>query len=50
MRERRDAYRILVERREAEGLLGRPRRRWEANIKIDFNHFHLSCINQIQNT
>ena len=48
MRERRDAYRILVERREAEPR-ERPRRRWDDNIKIDFNNFQLSCINHIQN-
>jgi hypothetical protein len=33
-RERRDAYRILVRRPEKKKL-GRPRRRWEDNIKID---------------
>jgi hypothetical protein len=32
-RERRDAYRILVGRPE-RGTLGRPRYRWEDNIKI----------------
>jgi hypothetical protein len=29
------AYRILVGRPEGRKLLGRPRRRWDDNIKID---------------
>jgi hypothetical protein len=32
---KRGAYRILVERPERRRPLGRPRRRWEDNIKID---------------
>jgi hypothetical protein len=35
MREVRDAYNILVGRPEGRRLLGRPRRRWEDNIKVD---------------
>jgi hypothetical protein len=31
---RRDAYRDLVERPERQQPLGRPRHRWEINIKI----------------
>jgi hypothetical protein len=31
----RDAYNILVGRRETRRLLGRPRCRWEDNIKMD---------------
>jgi hypothetical protein len=30
-----DAYNILVERPEGRRPLGRPRRRWEDNIKMD---------------
>jgi hypothetical protein len=33
MGEKRGAYRILVGRPEGRRPLGRPRRRWEANIK-----------------
>jgi GH43 family beta-xylosidase len=33
--EKRGAYRILVERREGRQPLGRPRHRWEGNIKMD---------------
>jgi len=35
MRERRGAYRVLVEKPERKRLLGRPRCRWEDNIKVD---------------
>jgi hypothetical protein len=33
--ERRGAYRILVGKPEGKRPLGRPRRRWEDNIKMD---------------
>jgi hypothetical protein len=35
MGERRGAYRALVEKPEGRRPLGRPRRRWEDNIKMD---------------
>ena len=35
MGERRGAYRFLVWKYEGRRPLGRPRRRWENNIKID---------------
>jgi hypothetical protein len=35
MGERRGAYRILVGRPEGRRPTGRPRRRWEDNIKVD---------------
>jgi hypothetical protein len=35
MGEKRSAYRILVGRPEGRRPLGRPRRRWEDNIKTD---------------
>jgi hypothetical protein len=34
-REKRNAYRILVGKPEGKRPLGRPRRRWVGNIKID---------------
>jgi hypothetical protein len=34
-RERRVAYRVLVEKPEGNRPLGRPRHRWEHNIKMD---------------
>jgi hypothetical protein len=33
--ERRVKYRVLVGKPEGKRLLGRPRRRWEDNIKVD---------------
>jgi hypothetical protein len=35
MGEKRGAYRILVGRPEGRRPLGRPKRRWEDNIKMD---------------
>jgi hypothetical protein len=35
MGKRRGAYRALVEKPEGKRPLGRPRRRWEDNIKMD---------------
>jgi hypothetical protein len=34
--ERRNAYRLLVGKLEGRRPLGRPRRRWVRNIKMDF--------------
>jgi hypothetical protein len=36
MGDRRGAYRVLVGRPEGRRPLGRPRRRWEYNIKMEF--------------
>jgi hypothetical protein len=33
--EKRNAYRILVGRQDGKRPLGRPRHRWEDNIKMD---------------
>jgi hypothetical protein len=35
MEERRGAYRVWVGNPEGKRPLGRPRRRWENNIKMD---------------
>ena len=35
MGERRGVYRVLVVRHEGNRPLGRPRSRWEGNIKMD---------------
>jgi hypothetical protein len=35
MGERRGAYRVLVGKPEGRRPLGRPRRRWKNNIKMD---------------
>jgi hypothetical protein len=34
--DRRGGYRVLVEKPEGKRPLGRPRRRWEDIIKMDF--------------
>jgi hypothetical protein len=34
--EKRNAYRLLVARPEGKRPLGRPRRRWVDNIRMDF--------------
>jgi hypothetical protein len=34
---KRNAYRILVGKREGKRSLGRPRRRWANNIKMDLS-------------
>jgi hypothetical protein len=33
--EKRDAYKVLVGKPEGRKLLGRPKHRWEDNIKMD---------------
>jgi hypothetical protein len=35
MGERRGVFRVLVGKPEGKRTLGRPRRRWEDNIKMD---------------
>jgi hypothetical protein len=36
MGKKRNAYRLLVGKPEGKGRVGRPRRRWVDNIKMDF--------------
>jgi hypothetical protein len=35
MEDRRNAYRVLMGRLEGKRLLGRPRRKWKYNIKME---------------
>jgi hypothetical protein len=42
MRAMRNAYKILVGNPEGTRLLGRPRCRWEDNIKMD--HGEIRCV------
>jgi hypothetical protein len=41
------AYRVLVGRPEGKRPLGRPRRRWEDNIKLDLGEIGIDGANWI---
>ena len=43
MGEGRGVYRVLVEKHEGKRPLGRPRRRWEGNIKTDLQEVGWGC-------
>jgi hypothetical protein len=47
---RTGAYRVLVGRRERRKPLGRPRPRWEDNIKMDFKKLDGGGMDWIQLT
>jgi hypothetical protein len=44
MVEKRDVYRLLVGKPEGKRPLGRPRRRWMDNIKIDLLEVGLNVV------
>jgi hypothetical protein len=48
MGERRGVYGVLVGRPEGNRPLGRPRRRWEDNIKMDLSEIGIDGANWIQ--
>jgi hypothetical protein len=48
MGEGRGIYRILVGRPEGKRPLGRPRSRWEDNIKLDFSETGIDVANWIR--
>jgi hypothetical protein len=48
MWEGRDVYRVLVGRPEGKRPLGRPRCRWEDNIKTDLREVGIDGVNWIQ--
>jgi len=43
MGEGRGVHRVQVGKREGKRPLGRPRRRWEHNIKLDLQEVRRSC-------
>jgi hypothetical protein len=47
MGEKRNVYRLLVRKPEGKRPLGRPRRRWIDNIKVDILEIGLSVLNWI---
>jgi len=47
MRERRSVYRVLVGKPEGKRPLGRPRLRWEDNIKMDLQEMGCGCMDWI---
>jgi hypothetical protein len=48
MGEGRGIYRVLVGKPEGKRPLGRPRRRWEDNIKLDLREMGIDGANWIQ--
>ena len=42
--EGRGVYRVLVGKPERRRLLGRPRRRWEDNIRMDLREVGCGCV------
>jgi hypothetical protein len=49
--EKRNAYRILVGKPEGKSPLGRPRCRWEDNIRMDLREIgwgFMDCIDLVQ--
>ena len=48
MGERRGVYRVLVGKPEGKRLLGRPRHRWEENIKMDFQEVRCEGMDWIE--
>jgi hypothetical protein len=47
MGETRDVYRLLVEMPEGKRPLGRPRRRWRDNIKMDLLEIGVNVVDWI---
>jgi hypothetical protein len=48
MEDERGVYRVLVGRPEGKRPLGKPRRRWEDNIKMDVREIRIVEANWIQ--
>jgi hypothetical protein len=47
MGEKRNVYRLLVGKPEGKRSLGRPRRRWLDNIKMDLSEIGFSVVDWI---
>jgi hypothetical protein len=50
IREKRNVYRVVVGKPEGKRLLGRPKRRWVDNIKMDLREIEWSDVDWIDLT
>ena len=48
MGEGRDVYRVLVGKPEERRALGRPRLRWEGNIRMDLRKVGCGCVDWME--
>jgi hypothetical protein len=48
MEEGRVVYRVLVGKHEGKRPLGRPRRRWEDNIRMDLREVGCGCVDWME--
>ena len=48
MGEGRGVYRVLVGKPEGRRPLGRPRHRWENNIRMDLRNVGCGCVNWME--
>jgi hypothetical protein len=48
MREGKGVYRVLIRRPKGKRPVGRPRHRWEDNIKMDLKEIGIDGVNWIQ--
>jgi hypothetical protein len=48
VREGRDVYRVLVGKSEGRRPLGRPRHRWENNIRMDLREVGCGCVDWME--
>ena len=48
MEEGRGVHKVLVGKPEGSRPLGRPRRRWEDNIKMDFQEVERGCVDWME--
>jgi len=48
IQERRGAYRVLVGKPDGMRPLGRPRRRWEDNIRMDLREVGWWCVDWME--
>jgi hypothetical protein len=47
MREKRNAYRLLMGKPEGWRPLGRPRRKWKDNVKMNLEEIGWGCIDRV---